>query len=409
MEVLVPRQSSTPATSDQLLGTFATTPLLQPFSADAVAFVTEISRQILNNRQYRPYPDMMAMAHWMRPARIAELNNEFHRLTADTVRQPRGTVFHLAPANVDTLFVYSLVLALLLGNRNILRLSATRGAVTDLLLDLINSVLAAEAHQSIAQRTLVVSYGHDAETTRQISQLCSVRVIWGGDEAVTAIRAVPLPPTAREIVFPDRFSMALLAAVAVNAAAAEEIHKLADSFCNDTLLFDQLACSSPRLVVWCGTPEQCRVAQQRFWPAVITRAQKVAANWGPAVGITRMATAYTVAAEGLATKLSSAGGDLCLRARVEDFSALHRSMHSGGGMFYEMEIPSPRELTPYLAERDQTLAYFGFTLPQMRDFAAMTGGRGICRIVPIGSALNFHHVWDGMNLLTEFSRETTIL
>ncbi|HET9516299.1 MAG TPA: gamma-glutamyl phosphate reductase, partial [Actinoplanes sp.] len=35
-------------------------------------------------------------------------------------------------------------------------------------------------------------------------------------------------------------------------------------------------------------------------------------------------------------------------------------------------------------------------------------GRGIDRVVPFGSALSFAAVWDGYDLLSEFSRITTV-
>jgi len=36
------------------------------------------------------------------------------------------------------------------------------------------------------------------------------------------------------------------------------------------------------------------------------------------------------------------------------------------------------------------------------------GGRGIDRVVPFGQALSFASVWDGYDLLTEFTRLTTL-
>src|SRR5229473_1854189 len=45
-------------------------------------------------------------------------------LTPGGVRRfPRGLVFHVPPANVDTIFVYSWALSALAGNRNVVRIS----------------------------------------------------------------------------------------------------------------------------------------------------------------------------------------------------------------------------------------------------------------------------------------------
>ncbi|MFC6804089.1 acyl-CoA reductase [Deinococcus caeni] len=37
---------------------------------------------------------------------------------------PRGLVFHVPPANVDTIFIYSWLMSVLAGNRNVIRLSS---------------------------------------------------------------------------------------------------------------------------------------------------------------------------------------------------------------------------------------------------------------------------------------------
>jgi hypothetical protein len=40
--------------------------------------------------------------------------------------------------------------------------------------------------------------------------------------------------------------------------------------------------------------------------------------------------------------------------------------------------------------------------------AAELSGRGVDRIVPFGSALTFSAIWDGYDLLAEFSRLVTV-
>ena len=52
----------------------------------------------------------------------------------------------------------------------------------------------------------------------------------------------------------------------------------------------------------------------------------------------------------------------------------------------------------------QTVSHFGFTKDELTGFASALGGRGVDRIVPFGSALAFSAIWDGYDLLAEFSR-----
>ncbi len=95
---------------------------------------------------------------------------------------------------------------------------------------------------------MIVSYDHDQETTRNLCSYCAVRVLWGGDRTVSSLRQVPLPPLATELAFPDRFSVAAFHAQAVNQATDQQLGTLIHKFFADTFSFDQMACSSPRLV-----------------------------------------------------------------------------------------------------------------------------------------------------------------
>jgi hypothetical protein len=61
-----------------------------------------------------------------------------------------------------------------------------------------------------------------------------------------------------------------------------------------------------------------------------------------------------------------------------------------------------------VVRRDQTVTHFGFTAPELTDFARAVAGAGIDRLVPIGEALTFAAVWDGYDLLREFTRVTTL-
>ena len=60
-----------------------------------------------------------------------------------------------------------------------------------------SSVRSRRRTRSCARSNRFVTYGHDDEITAALSAWCAHRVIWGGDEAVAAIRPLPLPP-ARE-------------------------------------------------------------------------------------------------------------------------------------------------------------------------------------------------------------------
>ncbi len=67
-----------------------------------------------------------------------------YRSRRRTLRFPQGLVFHIAPGNADTVFVYSWALAALAGNRNVVRVSERGGAATEAVL----SALAQSLYQA---------------------------------------------------------------------------------------------------------------------------------------------------------------------------------------------------------------------------------------------------------------------
>ncbi|HEX3647246.1 MAG TPA: gamma-glutamyl phosphate reductase, partial [Pseudonocardiaceae bacterium] len=80
----------------------------------------------------------------------------------------------------------------------------------------------------------------------------------------------------------------------------------------------------------------------------------------------------------------------------------------GPGTFPQATLGSLAELVDLVERRDQTLSCFGFDRAELVTLATALAGRGVDRIVPFGSALSFAPVWDGYDLLAEFTRLTTV-
>ncbi len=182
----------------------------RPFSDQVLAFAGEFARRL--RRASRGVPELTALAHWMRKAELGRLHGEFESLgSAHQILAPRGVVFHVPPANVDTIFVYSWLLSVLVGNKNVIRLSSRCATSVELILQVFAETLREPGHCGMRGNTIFVRYGHDRSVTDALSAGCDVRVIWGGDGTVDAIRQSPLPPAAIELTFPDRRSIAVIA------------------------------------------------------------------------------------------------------------------------------------------------------------------------------------------------------
>jgi hypothetical protein len=380
---------------------------MQPFEQLSQKFVQEIAKAITQRSKLLSL-ELKQTADWISPRHLRQIRQSYESKRQNRIWLPRGVVLHFTPANVDSLFIYSWFVSLLLGNVNIIRISRSRNRQIRLILDVLNSVLGQKRFKPIRQRNLIVSYRHEQEITEELSRNCDVRVIWGGDETIKQIRAIPLPPRSTELVFADRFSMAALKADAVLHASEQEIARLAKNIYYDTFFFSQKGCFSPKLLFWIGKKQKINSAKIRFWQAVKRLASGEKIDWQKGIGVARMTTGYRYAAEGIADKLSTAGTEFPYRVHLKEFKKNWRQIHSGGGIFLEAEKATLIDILELLISKDQTLSVYGFSRIELERFASRLSGYGLDRIVPIGQALNFQVVWDGYDLFTDFTREVTV-
>lgn len=403
VELLFPNKGVTDL--ETVLKTVANCRTARPFDESMLAACADLSRRIMQDAEARRYPELLALAFWIRKAELIRLREEFASLDrSDRILVPSGTVFHLPPRNVDTMFVYSWLLSALVGNKSIIRLSPLRTDSTNLLLRLFRDALAA-AEEPARSSTLIVSYGHESAITAALTACSDLRVIWGGDNTVNEVRRAPLPPHGREVIFPDRYSMAAVKIGSYLALSTEDRDRLADLFFNDVFWFDQMACSSPQLVVWCGDRVDARLASTDFFTRVCACARR---------------RGYLTSAANSMQKLTFAAGailDMFVESwqrfpeltilSLASLNDLNRS-HPGGGLVFEVTMNSLAELVPSLVRKDQTLTTFGFDDTELISLIEQLNGKAIDRIVPIGQALQFGRFWDGYDLLRAFCREVYV-
>jgi hypothetical protein len=393
---------------DVLVRLDSTAEVLEPFAESTIAFFAEVGRRLATDPATSGMPDLRALAFWMRRSHLLELQRQFEALEiSGSLRLPRGVVFHLPPGNVDTIFMYSWLLAALCGNRNIVRLPSSRTPTVVAICETLNAVLEMPEHAHLVPTIAVIGYAHDVEITRALSARADVRVIWGGDATVARIREIPLPARATELTFADRYSIAAIDARAYLDAGERRQAQLAEDFVSDTYPFDQGACSSPQVVVWSGPEAAARQAAGTFFPKVASVA--AGRGYGTEAGIAMAQTlaAATLAADGIAEHSERYGRELMV-VEIAAPEQLERT-HVGGGYLLSLRVDALRDLAPFLTRRDQTVTQFGFSEADLRELVrrAAAGG-GPDRVVPFGQALTFDRFWDGHDLLAAFTRAVRV-
>ena len=373
-------------------------------------FLTAFSRRLLRPDLARRYPELGSLGFFLRRGEIARA---LERLSdggppdaaGGERRFPRGLVVHFPPANVDTIFVYSWALSALAGNANVVRVSPRSAGAASAILEALGEVLPG-CHPAVGQTQRMITYDRDDAATAALSAACDLRVIWGGDRSVTEIRRHPLPPLARDLTFPDRASFAAVSVAGWMAADPGTRRAAVDGFANDVYWFDQAACSSPRTLFWVGDPASGAAARAEFMSLL---GEVVAQRgWGvdASMAVEKRVATYGLAATGAATRISFAGNAVA-SVDLSGIDAVPRQW-LGAGTIAHLPVGSLDELVPMVGRKEQTFVQFGFSRGELDDFLTVLAGRGVDRIVPFGSALTFAGVWDGYDLLREFTRLTTV-
>jgi hypothetical protein len=375
-----------------------------PFSQDRLDAIAAFSARLLKTPAFREDPACVAAAFWMRKANLHAFRAAFEaRSRPDLLWVPAGRVFHVAPSNVDTLFLYSWAIAFLCGNASVVRVSQNLPPAVRALLRALDQTAA--GHPVLADGNRFVTYDHDDEVSAIFSRWCSHRIVWGGDATVEALRRVPLNPHASERSFASKFSSALFHAGRYLAATDSEREEVARAFFNDFFGFDQAACSTPQVLFWAGSPEEARAATARFLDALQGEAERRGHTVDPARANRRINHAFDLAIR--AESRVDLGHPALVAVEVLDLRDLDKEI-CGGGFLRIVRVPSPEAVLPFLDERDQTITHFGFTEGEVRDMGRAFAPTGIDRLVPVGEALAFDPVWDGFDLMEDCLRRVSV-
>jgi Acyl-CoA reductase (LuxC) len=403
-----------PTLQDLTLASFITRTLSKPaasaatppFSSIYCQVLNKLSQSILKNPVLRKDAGSVSLAYWLRNAQIQQIKQDFDQKTASNqklITVPAGRVFHIAPSNVDTMFVYSWAISFLCGNANIIRVSGQKSAITTALLNCIDELMAQEP--ILQSNNLFITYPHNPEITEFISQWCSHRTIWGGDNTAAAIRPIPLNPHASERVFSSKFSYSIVNADQFQSQSPEILSNIADRFYNDIFWFDQMACSSPHIVFWVGSIDIVPTATAKFNSALEKIVQT--RNYQPSTSnaVRRLNYAFDLAAtKASQVNLENSG---FIAINLQHFDDLDREI-CGGGLVTHVHLSQLSEIIEFVTDRDQTITHYGFDDLELRELAYLAGSKGVDRIVPIGDALAFDIHWDGYDLIKDFTREVVV-
>ena len=368
---------------------------LQIFDAKVITFLDALSKDLL--KKCKRFPDASTFGFWCRESSIEKMKTSY----GNCHRIGRGIVFHIAPSNVAVNFAYSLVVGLLSGNANIVRLPSKHFAQVEMIVETINLLIDKE-YDYLMPYIHFVRYKHDKDMTDYLSLLCDIRVIWGGDNTIKEIRKSPLRARAGELTFADRYSMLLINADEYIIMNSKK--KIAQDFYNNTYLFDQNACTSPKIVIWVGNA--VNEAKESFW----NQLHKIVVeryHLQPVQALNKLTEFCKAAAVSNKLKLV-AGDNFITRIELKTLDNNINEYFFNSGYFFEYTASELGEILPVCGEKCQTLAYLGVDKSMISEFLFEQKPKGVDRVCQLGKMLDFSLVWDGYDLIYSLSRIVNI-
>nr|WP_309593535.1 acyl-CoA reductase [Moraxella osloensis] len=374
-----------------------------PFQEDILKFIKDFSNSLLKNTQVKQYPDLVSLAFWMRSSNLTKIKSQFEDCQDNIIKVARGLVFHIAPSNVDTIFIYSLFLSLALGNRNIVRLSSKRTDRQQILLNTLNNLISKSP--TFSDYIMIVNYEHDDAISRYISSFSKVRMIWGGDNTVEKISNIPSNSHCLDIKFSNKYSYAIIDSSSLHNLTESEWESLIKNFINDSYWFGQQACSSPRTVIWLNADKHENIIND-FWNRVQKSVKSFNHEISDADIVNKLLAEQSLMIELTGIRCNETQTNLVSRLQIPNLSKESKEHHCGSGLFFEYFANNYIDIVNSFQTNDQTISYYGIDKNKLIE-ALNLYPNGIDRIVPFGQALSFNYIWDGYNFLNYLTRDIT--
>ncbi|MFT5294339.1 MAG: hypothetical protein ACI9VT_000203 [Psychroserpens sp.] len=365
--------------------------MLAPFDEKIINAFSQLGLFLMKNG--RREPSIVAAGYWLRKKHLLTIQQQY----LESCYSAKGTVFHIAPGNVDTLFFYSMVVSVLSGNQTILRISNKLTQETQFFIELLATFFNEnKEHETVYSLIHIIQYQHDTENghdiTLKLSMFSDARVIWGGDTAVAEISEIPQKINANNITFPDRYSVAV-----IHLENDSEIDNAVNQLITDIKPFYQQACSSPKVVYWLDTAQKL---QDKFW-LLFTEKTIEQLALSPTDLISQL-----VYLQRLPLLLNQS---IKNKPNVEKYNELHKvnvafvtleavKAHCGLWTLLSQQIKNLAEIQ--LFSHCQTVTISGVEESIVEQWhQSVKVAETAKRFVSAGQALTFSHIWDGIDLI----------
>jgi len=361
---------------DKFLENINSLPIYRPFSKDIIEKFLLFSDKLLKEDFSSEFK---YLGFFFRKSNLETWKRKYYKKCL----HPYGIAFHIVPTNVPNIFLFSSMFSVLTGNIAIVRVSSKIISQIEPILKLLKNLNILNKH------LFIVSYPSKKENiTLKLSNISQVRFIWGGNETVNTIRKLSDNPYLKDVAFPDRYSVSYTDLNYFFSLPEKEQKNFVKNFIKDINTFYQLACSSPRMIFLKGTDKQIRKFINLLLDLPLNLPEEIINR--------KLKNIMILSTSAKIKKVYKNALDNLVFLEIKDIDEIFYKNLFIGGMVLLKKVKSIREIGKYIPENIQTFTYFSKRKPNLKNFKTQP-----LRLVKVGEALNFSHIWDGYNLILE--------
>jgi len=312
---------------------------------------------------------------------------------------PLGVVGHWPAGNVEIQPILSMTCGLLGGNAALVRIPS---GLVDLTRLVMEKLVQSDPDERLTRRIFMAAFEHGRKDLQEaMAKTVDGAMIWGGEEAILQIRALPFPHWARIAAFGPRISVAAMDAAAWGNPAEQQAWCL--RLARDVWQFDQQACSSPQVLYLEKGPGRStteflsnlqrafetenRAHPRQTIPAGLTSAIcQARASW--LLNDTTHQAVFPMDPDW--TLLLGSGADLPQPIQGKTLTVL--------------EVDNLMDVVAKWDGNVQTLGLGMADADKEAKLALLAGRKGVDRIVKLGRMHVFVPPWDGMDLIRPMVR-----
>jgi len=312
---------------------------------------------------------------------------------------PLGVVGHWPAGNVEIQPILSMTCGLIGGNAALVRIPSGLVELTRLVME---KLIQSDPSKRLTRRIFMAAFGHERRDLQEaMARVVDGAMIWGGEDAVLQVRALPFPHWARIAVFGPRISVAAMDAGAWNNPDEQKAWCL--RIARDVWQFDQQACSSPQ-VLFLEKKEGHSPAQ---FLSNLQRSFETENRAHPRQAIAPVQTSAICQAR--ASWLLSDAAHQAIFPTSPDWTLLVGSGSDlprpvQGKTLTVLEVDDLADAISKWDGNVQTLGLGMSDAEKERKLTLLAGRRGVDRVVKLGRMHVFVSPWDGVDLIRPMVR-----